>query len=62
MAENKIPLNPLPRRDGSVLEYRFSKRLKSVRTKFFYVNGINTPPQAHQNIAILISSIWMQMV
>ncbi|QDV45644.1 hypothetical protein Enr13x_55230 [Stieleria neptunia] len=57
MSENPIPPNPLPKGDGSVQEYRFSKQLKKIRTQFLYVNGINTPPDVHQNIAILISSI-----
>lgn len=52
-----IPENPVPRSDGDVLEYRFSKQSKRLQTKFLYVNGINTTPEAHQNIAILISSI-----
>lgn len=47
----------MPRRDGSVQQYRFSKRTKGAQTQFYYVNGINTTPEAHQNIAVLISSI-----
>jgi hypothetical protein len=50
--------NPTPTQDGEVLSYRpIQAAPRKCAVKFYYVNGILTPPAAHRDIATLIAEI-----
>ncbi|MCA8952462.1 MAG: hypothetical protein KDE27_23325 [Planctomycetes bacterium] len=55
-------VNPTPNRDGQDLIYAESDSSGTGRPQVFYVNGIRTPPDAHRDIAILLSRLLERQV